>query len=62
MRLVKPEEDTNVFDRYGSMGDSANSGVAKILAEKQAEYDRMGKEIREKLTKRKKAAADESKN
>ena len=54
MRLVKPEEDSNVFDRYGSMGDSANSEVAKILAEKQAEYDRMGKEIREKLAKRKK--------
>ena len=54
MRLVDPEEDTDVLNRYGDTGVSANSKVAAILAEKQAEYDRMGKEIRGKLAKRKK--------
>ena len=54
MRLVDPEENTDVLNRYGNSGVSANSKVAAILAEKQAEYDRMGQEIREKLKRGKK--------
>ena len=53
MRLVDPEEDTEVLNRYGNTGVSANSKVAAILAGRQAEYDRMGKAIRAKLDSRK---------
>ena len=53
MRLVDPEENTDVLNRYGNTGVSANSKVAKILAERQAEYDRIGKAIRAKLDGRK---------
>lgn len=53
MRLVDPAEDTDVLNRYGNTGVSANSKVAAILAERQAEYDRMGKAIRAKLDARK---------
>ena len=53
MRLVDPEEDTEVLNRYGNMGASANSKVAAILAERQAEYHRMGRAIRAKLDERK---------
>ena len=53
MRLVDPEENTDVLNRYGNTGASANSKVAAILAERQAEYDRMGKAIRAKLDGRK---------
>ena len=49
MRLVDPEKDTEVLNRYGNTGVSANSKVAAILAERRAEYDRMGKAIRAKI-------------
>ena len=49
MRLVNPEENTGVLNRYGNTGVSANSKVTEILAERQAEYDRMGKAIRAKI-------------
>ena len=53
MRLVNPEENTDVLNRYGNTGVSTNSKVAAILAERRAEYDRMGKAIRAKLDERK---------
>ena len=49
MRLVHPEENTDVLNRYGNTVASANSKVTEILAERQAEYDRMGKAIRAKI-------------
>ena len=53
MRFVHPEENTDVLSRYGNTGLASNSKVAAILAERQAEYDRMGKAIRAKLDERK---------
>ena len=53
MRLVDPEGGTAIFDSYGNMGVSANSKVAAILAERQAEFDRIGKAIRARLDERK---------
>ena len=53
MRLVDPEENTDVLNRYGITGVSTNSKVAKILTERQAEYDRMGRAIRARLDERK---------
>ena len=53
MRLVDPEENTEVLNRHGITGVSVNPQVAAILAERQAEYDRMGKAIRAKLDGRK---------
>ena len=49
MRLVDPEKDIDILNRYGNTGVSTNSKVAAILAERQAEYDRMGKAIRAKI-------------
>ena len=37
MRLVDPEENTDVLNRYGNTGASANSKAAAILAGRQAE-------------------------